>query len=304
MQEEIKNMIYEIRGKKVMLDSDLAKIYNYETKNFNRQVKNNIERFDSDFMFSLTNEEYDEILRCKNFTSSLKHGGRRYNPYVFTEQGIYMLMTVLKGEKAITQSKILIRVFKKMKDHIINNNIIRQDYINNMVLEDHNNIKIIDNKINLLHESFCKLEDTKKIDELYFRGKIYDAYSKVMDIFKESKEELIIVDRFTDKTILDMIKDLKVKVILITGNNTKITKLDIDKYNSTYNNLNIYYSDIIHDRYIIIDRNTIYHSGNSINYIGYRGSSIDIMNDKSVKAGILNDINSIINYKDRGGVLC
>ena len=154
-----------------MLDSDLAKIYNYETKNFNRQVKNNIERFDSDFMFSLTNEEYDEILRCKNFTSSLKHGGRRYNPYVFTEQGIYMLMTVLKGEKAITQSKILIRVFKKMKDHIINNNIIRQDYINNMVLEDHNNIKIIDNKINLLHESFCKLEDTKKSDELYFRGK-------------------------------------------------------------------------------------------------------------------------------------
>ena len=134
--------------------------------------------------------------------------------------------------------------------------------------------------------------------------KIYDAYSKVMYIFKESKEELIIVDRFTDKTILDMIKDLKVKVILITGNNTKMTKLDIDKYNSTYNNLNIYYSDIIHDRYIIIDRNIIYHSGNSINYIGYRGSSIDIMNDKSVKAGILNDINSIINYKDRGGVLC
>ena len=256
MQEEIKNMIYEIRGKKVMLDSDLAKIYNYETKNFNRQVKNNIERFDSDFMFSLTNEEYDEILRCKNFTSSLKHGGRRYNPYVFTEQGIYMLMTVLKGEKAITQSKILIRIFKKMKDHIINNNIIRQDYINNMVLEDHNNIKIIDNKINLLHESFCKLEDTKKSDELYFRGKIYDAYSKVIDIFKESKEELIIVDRFTDKTILDMIKDLKVKVILITGNNTKITKLDIDKYNN-----------------------------------------------KSVKDGILNDINSIINYKDTGGVL-
>lgn len=212
-----------------------------------------------------------------------------------------MLMTVLKGEKAITQSKILIRVFKKMKDHIINNNIIRQDYINNMVLEDHNNIKIIENKINLLHESFCKLEDTKKSDELYFRGKIYDAYSKVMDIFKKSKEELIIVDRFTDKTILDMIKDLK--VILITSNNTKITKLDIDKYNSTYNNLNIYYSDIIHDRYIIIDRNIIYHCGNSINYIGYRGSSIDIMNDKSVKDGILNDINSIINYKDTGGVL-
>lgn len=295
MQEEnIIDKIYEIRGKQVMLDSDLAEIYEYETKNFNRQVKNNIERFEEDFMFQLTDTEYDEILRCKNFTSSLNHGGRRYNPYVFTEQGIYMLMTVLKGEKAITQSKMLIRTFKKMKDYIVDNNLIRQDYINNMVLEDHNSIRIIDSKINLLHQSFSKLEENKKSNELYFRGKLYDAYSKIRDIFKEAKNELIIVDRYTDKTILDMIKDLKVNVILITGKNTKITKLDIDKYNSTYNNLNIYYSDIIHDRYIIIDRNTIYHCGNSINHIGYRGSSIDVMGDKSAKDGILNDVFLII----------
>ena len=107
--EYLKEYIYYIRGVRVMLDVDLAKIYGYRTKDFNRQVKNNIEKFDSDFMFQLSNEEC-EILRCKNFTSSW--GGRRYNPYAFTEQGIYMLMTVLKGELAIKQSKALIRIFK------------------------------------------------------------------------------------------------------------------------------------------------------------------------------------------------
>mgnify|MGYP000240857649 CR=1 FL=1 len=97
---------------------DLAKIYGYSTKDFNRQVKNNVEKFEQDFMFQLTNEEC-EILRCKNSTSSW--GGRRYNPYAFTEQGIYMLMTVLKGELATKQSKALIRIFKQMKDYIVDN---------------------------------------------------------------------------------------------------------------------------------------------------------------------------------------
>lgn len=112
-EKMIESMIYVIRGQKVMLDFDLAEIYGYETKNFNRQVKNNISKFDKDFMFKLTREEYNDILRCKNFTSSW--GGTRHLPYAFTEQGIYMLMTVLKGELAVKQSKTLIRMFKKMK---------------------------------------------------------------------------------------------------------------------------------------------------------------------------------------------
>ena len=101
-----------------MLDMDLAKIYGYSTKDFNRQVKNDIEKFEQDFMFQLSDEEC-EILRCKNSTSSW--GGRRYNPYAFTEQGIYMLMTVLKGDLATKQSKALIRIFKQMKDYIVDN---------------------------------------------------------------------------------------------------------------------------------------------------------------------------------------
>ena len=206
-----------------------------------------------------------------------------------------MLMTVLKGEKAINQSKMLIRIFKSMKDYLIDNKILKQEYINNMVFKHENKIEYIDSSIKLLQESFDKLEENKKVNEIYFNGKIYDAYSKIIDIFKETKKELIVVDRYTDKTFLDMIKDLKSNVILITSIKSNITKLDLDKYNKTYNNLKIYYNELFHDRYIIIDKETIYHSGNSINHIGYRKSSIDIINDINVKRQIIKDINNIIN---------
>jgi len=119
-EDDLKSKIYIIRGVQVMLDFDLAKIYGYETKRFNEQVKNNIERFDDDFRFQLTKIEYEEILRSKFSTSKQENrGGRQYLPYAFTEQGIYMLMTVLKGEIAVNQSKKLIRLFKQMKDFIV-----------------------------------------------------------------------------------------------------------------------------------------------------------------------------------------
>ena len=156
-----------------------------------------------------------------------------------------------------------------------------------MVLEHDYDIKII-------QESLDKLEKDKEINEVYFNGKIYDAYSKVLDIFSEAKKELIIVDRYTDKTILDMIKNLECNVILITSKRGKLTELDIDKYNSDYNNLSVYYDDTFHDRYFIIDRDCLYHSGNSINYIGFRKSSIDIIHDENVKELIISDINIII----------
>ena len=124
-EENIKDKIYEIRGQKVMLDFELAKIYGYETRYFNRQVNNNNDRFPSEFRFQLTKKEVEELVRCKNFTSrSWEHsneGGRRYLPYAFTEQGIYMLMTVLKGDLAVRQSIALIKAFKQMKDYLIEN---------------------------------------------------------------------------------------------------------------------------------------------------------------------------------------
>ena len=135
--DDIRNKIYTIRGMQVMLDSDLAEIYGYETKNFNRQVKNNIDRFDSDFMFQLTSEDIEDLSRCKNFTLNKKEGrggNIKYMPYAFTEQGIYMLMSVLKGELAVRQSKMLVRTFKDMKDFIVQrNNLVGTDAISRLL---------------------------------------------------------------------------------------------------------------------------------------------------------------------------
>jgi hypothetical protein len=154
-----------------------------------------------------------------------------------------------------------------------------------------------DSEIKMLQESFDKLEENKEVNEIYFSGKIYDAYSKVLDIFKEANNELIIIDRYTDKTILDMIKNLRCNVILITSEKTKITKTDIEKYSADYHNVKIYYDETFHDRYFIIDKEKIYHSGNSVNHIGYRKSSIDIIGDKSIKKTIISDALKIINQE-------
>ena len=276
-------MIYEIRDKQVMLDSDLAKLYECTngTKDINKAVKRNIERFPEEFYFELTSEE------CSRFqigTLNTKRGGNiKYLPHVFTEQGIAMLSSVLHTEKAIKTSIQIIKAFVAMR-HYINNNEYRLSNVETKLLEH-------DSEIKELKEVFDKF---KEEDEIYFDGKEYDAYSKIIDIFNSCKEEMIIVDRFVDKTILDMIKNLKIKVIIITSNKSKLSKLDIDKYNSTYNNLAIYYDDTFHDRYIIIDKDKIYHSGNSINYIGYRKSNINILSDKNVINTILNDIKNLI----------
>lgn len=200
-EEDIKNKIYNIRGKEVMLDSDLAKIYGYSTKDFNRQVKNNIERFDDDFRFQLTRDEYLKILRCKNCTLELEQGKySKYLPYVFTEQGIYMLMTVLKGKRAIEQSKMLIKLFKGMKDFIINNNLIEQKYINSLVLKHDNKLIEHDSKFEDIFNRFDS-EDYLK-NKLIFENHIYDAYSFLIDLLKQAKDEIIIIDNYWIKKYL------------------------------------------------------------------------------------------------------
>ena len=148
-EEYMKDRLYVFRGRKVMLDTDLAEIYGYETKNFKRQVKNNIEKFDEDFMFELNDEEVKNLSRCKNFTLNMGRGSNiKYKPYVFTEQGVYMLMTVLRGELAIKQSRALVKTFKKMKDYILENrDIIGQREILQLSRESANN-RIEINKIN------------------------------------------------------------------------------------------------------------------------------------------------------------
>ena len=176
----IENLIYEIRGVQVILDSDLARLYECVngTKDINKAVKRNIERFPENFMFQLTDEEYDN-LRFQIGTSKVR-GGRRYHPYVFTEQGVAMLSSVLHSEIAIKMSIQIINAFVIMRKYI-SNNLIEQRYINNLVLEH-------DSEIKILKESFGKIEEKRKNNEIYFDGQIYDAYSKIYEIFSETKK--------------------------------------------------------------------------------------------------------------------
>ena len=290
---EIEDMIYEIRGKYVMLDSDLGRVYECKngTKTINQAVNRHLERFPSDFYFQLSQDEY-EHLQSQAGTAKL-NTMTRVLPYVFTEQGVAMLATVLRTKVASEMSVSIMRAFVKMRHYLLNT-VGENKYIKDMLLKHDNELSEHGNSIRLLQESFDKLETDKEIDEVYFNGKEYDAYSKVLDIFSEATNELIVVDRYTDKTFLDMIRNIDCKVILITGKKSKLTKLDIAKYNQDYNNLTVYYDDTFHDRYFVIDNNKVYHSGNSINHIGYRKSGIDVIHDKNVCATVINDIAKII----------
>ena len=296
---KIEDMIYEIRGKYVMLDSDLGRVYECKngTKTINQAVNRHLERFPSDFYFQLMEDEYNSL---RSQVGTLKNGRgehKKYLPYVFTEQGVAMLATVLRTKVASEMSVSIMRAFVKMRHYLLNT-VGENKYIKDMLLKHDNELSEHGNSIRLLQESFDKLETDKEIDEVYFNGKAYDAYSKVLDIFGEAKDKLIVVDRYTDKTFLDMIRNLDCKVILITGKKSKLTKLDIDKYNQDYNNLTVYYDDTFHDRYFVIDDNKVYHSGNSINHIGYRKSGIDVIHDKNVCATVINDIGKIIGGKE------
>ena len=284
---KIEDLIYEIRGVQVMLDSDLARLYQVETKRINEAVKNNPEKFPERFSCILTNEE-EKNLRSKISTSSQKnkYGGRRYNTRVFTEQGVAMLSTILKSKPAVEVSIRIMDAFVKMR-HFIKDSLIEQKYINDMVLEH-------DNSIKLLQQAFNKIEEKRKVNEIYFDGQIYDAYSKIQDIFKSTTKKLIIIDAYADNTILDIIKRLDIEVIIITKKDNLLTKQDIEKYNKQYHNLKVIFNNSFHDRYFLIDDETIYHCGTSINRIGYKTFSINLVSDKEVCEILLNKINKII----------
>lgn len=292
----IENLIYEIRGKQVMLDSDLARLYECAngTKTINLAVKRHINRFPERFMFQLSDDEYRN-LRFQFETSSLEndYGGRRYNPYVFTEQGVAMLATVLRTSVAEEVSIMIMDAFVALR-HYISENLIEQKYINNLVLENHNLIKRNSQDIKLLQESFHKFEEKKIINEIYFNGQIYDAYSKIQDIFKRATKKLIIIDSYADNTTLDIIKRLNIEVIIITKPNNLLTKQDIIKYNMQYHNLKVAYDTTFHDRYFIVDEKEVYHCGASINRIGYKTFSINLISDEEVCNSLINKANTII----------
>ena len=276
-EDGLRSKIHTIRGIQVMLDFDLAKIYGYETKNFNRQVKNNIERFDEDFRFQLTNDEVAELSRCKNFTLNTGRGSNiKYNPYAFTEQGIYMLMTVLKGDLAIQQSKKLIRLFKQMKDYIIqNHNILGYNEILRLAQQtekNSNDIEELKNKMltkDNIDEIIRDFSEPILKDYIFYNGQQFDAYTFISDLVRKAKKEIILIDNYIDDSVLKILNKRanNVTATIYTAHISENLKLDLQKHNTQYQPIDIKVFKDSHDRFLIID-DDVYHIGASLKDLG------------------------------------
>lgn len=342
----IKSKIHYIRNQKVMLDSDLAEIYGYSTKRFNEQVKRNIEKFDDDFMFQLTGEEVYELSRYRfgtlndgqvyersrsHFATLNKAQGRggniKYKPYVFTEQGIYMLMTVLRGELAVKQSKALIRMFKQMKDFIVENRdflsskemtqlLLQTSQNTNDIMQHSKEIANINDKISTL----ATKEDLKKVMDNFIDSNTYKhflllngdkieadvAYTK---IYKSAKKSIYVIDNYIGLKTLELLRAARDNIqIIVFSDNVRnkdmLTKNILDDFRKDYPNidLNLKVSDKkYHDKYIALDFGTenevFYLCGASSKDAGNKISSITQIEESSkdmyhtMFAGMLNNKN-------------
>ncbi len=260
---DIQNRIFPIRGVQVMIDSDLAKLYGVETKNLNLAVKRNIERFPHSFRFQLTQKEY-ESLRLQNETSKTQRGGRRYLPYAFTEQGVAMLSAVLRSETAIKVSVQIMKAFVEMKRFIASNAALFQRLENVEVRQIETDKKV--DKI------FKALEDKsiKPRQGIFYDGQIFDAYVFVADLIKSTKKSILLIDNYIDESVLQLFTKRKknVAVTIYTKNITKVLKQDLEKYNRQYPEIRVEKFTKAHDRFLIIDDNTIYHFGASLKDLG------------------------------------
>ena len=284
--EKIKNLIYTIRGKQVMLDSDVAMLYHYPTKRINEVVRRNIERFPENFCFKLTEIEA-ENLRSQFATSSLEkenYGGRRYLPYVFTEQGIAMLSGLLKNDIAIQVSINIMNAFVEMRRFIATNGQVfeRLTSIEYRVLEQNKMLTEHEKKFEKVFDELQKNEKIGFKQSIFFDGQIYDAYSLIIDIIKKAKQKILIIDNYIDDSILKMIskKNKDIEVVILTSQNSNLNKLDINKFNKQYPTLKVATTNKFHDRFIVIDNKELYHVGASLKDLGKKCFAISRIEDE------------------------
>ena len=280
---KIEDLIYEIRGKQVMFSFDLASIYQIETKVLNQVVKRNIERFPNDFCFLLTDNEvqiiWSQIVTKKGKVET--RGGKYKNPIVFTEHGVIMLSGLLNSKVAVEVNILVVKAFVSMKKYISSNTYInRLSNVESKLLEH-------DNKINLILD---KLNSKEEVNHIFYDGEIYDAYSLLIDILSTSKEEIIIIDNYAGKKLFDIIRNIIVNIKVYTNNIDTISK---DKYEKQYSNLEIINTNIFHDRFILIDRKVLYHSGTSFKDLGKKCFAINKIEDINIINNLLDRLEEI-----------
>lgn len=292
--ENIENRIFVIRNQQVMIDRDLAPLYGVETKRLNEQVKRNIDRFPERFMFQLTKEEQEYFdfqrsqiatindLKPQNATSNLRGKHSKYLSYAFTEQGVAMLSSVLRSETAVQVSIRIMDAFVAMRRFLQNNAqiFVELGSIKHHLLESDLHHKENDQKI----ERLFTLMDRYKIEEkqgIFFQGQIFDAYAKFESFIQQAKKEIILIDQYVDLSVLERLtkKRKNVNVSIYTKAQTPLTIQDIQQFNTQYPTLTVHHTSKMHDRFLIIDHNTIYHIGASLKDLGKKCFAFEILED-------------------------
>lgn len=288
--KDIKSLIYVVRGQQVMLDSDLAMLYQVETKVFNQAVSRNIERFPENFRFQLTKEEF-EALRSQIVTSNGR-GGRRYRPYMFTEQGIAMLSGVLRSDVAIQVSIHIMNTFVEMRRFIANNALLFEK-VSDIELKQLEYQKSTDEKFDKV---FQYIEDHAESEQkIFFDGQIYDAFSLITSIIQKATKEIILIDGYVDVDTLNILakKNIGVDVKIYTYASAPLTNRDVANFNAQYPTLTVKKTQVFHDRFIILDGKTAYHIGASIKDAGKKCFGISVLEDPGMVADLLNRLTTV-----------
>ena len=285
-ETNITDIIYTIRGKQVMLDSDLASLYQVTTKRLNEQVSRNKNRFPAEFMFRLTKEEY-ENLRSQIATSSEDHahGGRRYMPYAFTEQGIAMLSAVLKSDIAVEVSIRIMNSFVEMRKFLFSNQQLfsRLDRVELKQLDTDKKLEEVFNYI---------ASNTEVKQKIFFDGQIYDAFSFIADLIGKAQSKLILIDNYVDVNTLNILckKNSGVDVLIATSGKGNLTTKDMNKFNAQYPSLSVKTTTDFHDRFLIIDDKEGYFIGASIKDAGKKSFAITKIEDGKLVLDLINKV--------------
>ena len=292
--KSIGSFVYIIRGKQVMVDSDLAMLYQVETKNLNKAASRNADRFPEDFRFKLTKEEFDG-LKFQSGTSNEEQGGRggrRYYPYVYTEQGISMLASVLHSKVAVQVSISIMRTFVEMRRFIVNNALLFEK-ISNIELKQLEYQRSTDEKFNKV---FRYIEDHAESEQkVFFDGQIYDAFSLITSIIRKAQKEIIIIDGYVDVDTLNILakKNASVDVKIYTYASARLTNTDVANFNAQYPTLTVKKTQVFHDRFIILDRKTAYHIGASLKDAGKKCFGISLLEDPVIVTDLLNRMRTV-----------
>lgn len=274
--EKIANLIYDVRGKKVMIDRDLARLYQTETRILNQKVRRNINRFPKEFCFQMSKDEF-ETWKSQIVMSNNDKLGLRRPPFVFTEQGVAMLSAVINTEVAIDVSITIMNVFVNMK-RVLASNYLERFSLEEQVIKNTNDIR-------LLKEKF---ENTNNYSGLFFENQIYDAYSLLIDILNSAYHEIILIDNYVDKNLFDTLRKINKNIILVTNKYNNEAYL---KYKKQYKNINFIINNSIHDRFIILDRNKLYHCGASFKDLGKKCFAITEITEVKWINQILKELN-------------